>query len=64
MEQSIQSSTNDVAFRRPVFQIKCRRFAKRLYRQLEWYGRCRAASQLARHGYHEYAKNLLEGAWR
>lgn len=64
MEQSIQSSTNGVAFRRPVFHIQCRRFVKRLMRQLEWIGRRNAASQLARHGYHQYAKNLLEGAWR
>ena len=64
MQQSIQASTNGVAFRRPVFHIQCRRFAKRFMRQLEWIGRNRAASALIRQGYHDIAKNLLEGQWK
>lgn len=64
MQQSIQARTNGVAFRRPVFHAQCRRFARRLMRQLEWLGRRRAAAALSRQGYHEYAKNLLEGGWK
>ena len=64
MEQSLQSSTNGVAFRRPTFNRNVNRFLKRAMRNLEWYGRVRAARTLSMHGYKEYAKNLLEGAWK
>ena len=62
MEQSIQSRTDGIAFRRPTFNRNMRRFCIRVWRHLEWMGRQNAASQLARHGYHDYANNLLEGA--
>jgi len=64
MEQSLQSRADGVAFRRPVFHIHCRKFLKRVWRNLEWYGRIRAARSLTRHGQYEIAKNLLEDHWK
>jgi len=63
MEQTLQSSRNGVEFRQPTFNRDWKRFCKRIYRSLEWYGRSRAARTLSMHGYHEYSKNLLEGRW-
>ena len=60
MEQTLQSSRNGVAFRQPTFHIRWRRFCIRVLKGLEWHGRARAARTLGMHGYHEYAKNLLE----
>jgi len=62
MEQSIQSRTNGIAFRRPTFNRNMKRIWTRILRSLELHGRIQAAKSLSRHGYHEYAKNLLEGA--
>ena len=64
MNHSLQSKTDGVAFSRPVFTRSVNRFIKRTWRNLEWMGRRNAASQLARHGYHKEAKNLLEGTWK
>lgn len=64
MEQSLQSSRNGVAFRRPTFHIHWKLFCTRVLRSLEWYGRVRAARALSMHGYKEYAKNLLEEQWK
>lgn len=64
MEQSLQSRTDGVAFRRPVFQRQFRRWCKRVWRNLEWYGRTRAARSLAMHGHTDIAKNLLEDHWK
>ena len=62
MEHSIQSRTDGVAFRRPTFNRNVKRFLGRMMRNLESYSRARAARALVRHGYYEYARNLLEGA--
>lgn len=64
MEQSLQGSTNGVAFRRPVFHMQFKRFTKRIWRSLEWYGRVKASRALTRHGHAELAKSLLEGSWK
>jgi hypothetical protein len=64
MNQSIQSSTNGVAFRRPTFHRNVKRFFGRVMRNLTWYSRAKVARALVRHGYHEQAKNLLEDNWK
>ena len=64
MEQAIKGSRNGVAFRRPTFHIHWRRFCKRVMRNLEWYGRVKAARTLSMHGHKDIAKNLLEGQWK
>ena len=64
MNQSIQSSTNGVAFRSPAFNRNVKRFFGRVMRNLTWYGRAKAARALVRHGYHDQAKNLLENNWK
>ena len=64
MEQSIQSRTDGIAFRRPTFHRNMRRFFGRVMRGLEWHGRVKAARTLARHGHYDVAKNLLEGSWK
>jgi hypothetical protein len=64
MEQSLQSRTDGVAFRRPVFHLQWKRFTKRIWRNIEWYGRTKAARTLAMHGHHDVAKNLLEDHWK
>jgi hypothetical protein len=64
MEQSIQSRTDGIAFRRPTFHRNMRRFFSRVMRNIEWYGRAKAARTLAMHGHHDVAKNLLEDHWK
>ena len=64
MEHSIQSRTDGVAFRRPTFDRNMKRFFARVMRNIEWYGRAKAAKALARHGHHDVAKTLLEGTWK
>lgn len=64
MEQTLQSSRNGVAFRRPTFQIHWRRFIKRVWLSLEWAGRVKAARTLYAHGYHDIAKECMEGYWK
>ena len=62
MNQSIQSRIDGVVFRRPTLHRNMKRFFSRVMRNIEWYGRARAARALVRHGHYEYARNLLEGA--
>ena len=64
MEPSLHSRANRVAFRRPVCHMQFQRFTKRVWRNLEWYGRVKAARALTRHGHADLAKNLLEGSWK
>jgi len=64
MEQSIQSRSDGISFCRPTLQGKTKKFFSRLMRNIEWYGRVKAARTLNLHGYHEQAKNLLEDHWK
>lgn len=61
MNQSIQASTNGVAFRRPTFDLG--RVLKKAFMNFvgfwESVGRAKAAHELARLGYMEEAKQLI-----
>jgi len=61
MEQSMQASRNDVAFRRPTFNGA--RILRNAWRGIVWrlelLGRAKACAELSRMGYHETAKNLM-----
>jgi len=61
MEQSMQASRNDVAFRRPTLDTG--RVLKNCWKGLMWrlelLGRAKAASELSRMGYHDQAKSLM-----
>ena len=64
MEQTLESSRNGVAFCRPTLHRNMKRFFSRVMRNIEWYGRAKAARALSMHGYHDVAKNLLEDQWK
>ena len=64
MEHSLQSRSDGVSFCRPTLQRKTKQFFSRLMRNIEWYGRVKAAKTLNLHGYHGIAKNLLEDQWK
>ena len=64
MEQSMQSRSDGVSFCRPTLQRKTKQFFSRLMRNIEWYGRVKAARTLNLHGHNNIAKGLLEDHWK